>query len=136
MATVTNTVKHFAESGIDGIITLKCNVNLILQDASWMDAQKPVSSKSHASLYRRGIRCTLRLLEDQAKIVLDTLVSKDTIGRALKNKPRPHMNAYWCIPSKEDAEFVACMEDVLDVYEFPLIRRVLLLAWSKSHISC
>ena len=29
------------------------------------------------------------------------------------------MNDYWCIPSKEDAEFVACMEDVLDVYEMP-----------------
>ena len=29
------------------------------------------------------------------------------------------MNSYWCIPSKEDAEFVACMEDVLDVYELP-----------------
>ena len=29
------------------------------------------------------------------------------------------MNKYWCIPSKEDAEFVACMEDVLDVYELP-----------------
>lgn len=27
------------------------------------------------------------------------------------------MNDYWCIPSKEDADFVACMEDVLDVYE-------------------
>lgn len=27
------------------------------------------------------------------------------------------MNDYWCISSKEDAEFVARMEDVLDVYE-------------------
>jgi hypothetical protein len=36
-----------------------------------------------------------------------------------KNKLRPHKNDYWCIPSKEDAEFVACMEDVLDVYELP-----------------
>ena len=27
------------------------------------------------------------------------------------------MNDYWCIPSKEDADFVACMEDVLDVYD-------------------
>ncbi len=26
-----------------------------------------------------------------------------------KNKLRPHKNDYWCIPSKEDAEFVACM---------------------------
>ena len=29
------------------------------------------------------------------------------------------MNDYWCIPSKEDADLVACMEDVLDVYELP-----------------
>ena len=29
------------------------------------------------------------------------------------------MNDCWCIPSKEDADFVACMEDVLDVYELP-----------------
>ncbi len=29
------------------------------------------------------------------------------------------MNDYWCIPPKEDAEFVACMEDVLDIYEQP-----------------
>lgn len=29
------------------------------------------------------------------------------------------MNDYWCIPPKEDAEFAACMEDVLDVYELP-----------------
>ena len=27
------------------------------------------------------------------------------------------MNDYWCIPTKGDADFVACMEDVLDVYE-------------------
>lgn len=29
------------------------------------------------------------------------------------------MSDYWCIPSKQDADFVACMEDVLDVYELP-----------------
>lgn len=28
-------------------------------------------------------------------------------------------NAYWCIPPKENAEFVACMEDILDIYEMP-----------------
>ena len=35
------------------------------------------------------------------------------------NELRPHKNDYWCIPAKDDAEFVACMEDVLDVYESP-----------------
>lgn len=29
------------------------------------------------------------------------------------------MKDYRCIPSKEDADFVACMEDILDVYELP-----------------
>lgn len=29
------------------------------------------------------------------------------------------MNDYWCIPHKGDADFVACMEDVLDIYELP-----------------
>ncbi len=38
---------------------------------------------------------------------------------AKKNELQPHRNAYWCIPPKENAEFVACMEDILDIYEMP-----------------
>lgn len=29
------------------------------------------------------------------------------------------MNDYWCIPPKENAKFVAAMEDILDIYEKP-----------------
>lgn len=29
------------------------------------------------------------------------------------------MNDYWCIPPKESDEFVANMEDILDIYEMP-----------------
>jgi hypothetical protein len=29
------------------------------------------------------------------------------------------MNEYWCIPPKENAEFVACMEDILNIYQLP-----------------
>lgn len=32
---------------------------------------------------------------------------------------RPHQSDYWCIPPKESADFVANMEDVLDVYSLP-----------------
>jgi len=32
---------------------------------------------------------------------------------------KPHINDYWCIPKKDDPEFIACMEDILDVYELP-----------------
>lgn len=35
---------------------------------------------------------------------------------AKKNKLKPHLNKYWCIPPKQNAEFVAAMEDVLEVY--------------------
>ena len=28
---------------------------------------------------------------------------------------QPHLNEYWCIPSKQNAEFFAYMEDVLEV---------------------
>ena len=38
---------------------------------------------------------------------------------AKKNKLHPHRSDYWCLPSKADADFVAHMEDVLDVYERP-----------------
>jgi len=39
---------------------------------------------------------------------------------AKKNRLKPHLNEYWCIPPKQNAEFVACMEDVLEVYHRPL----------------
>ena len=121
MATITNTVKLYSEKGIEGITSLNRNVN---SD----QARRKFDGRAEARIIEIACspapeghsRWTLRLLEEQAKIVLDVPVSKDTIGRALKkNKLRPHMNDYWCIPSKEDADFVACMEDVLDVYELP-----------------
>ena len=36
-----------------------------------------------------------------------------------KNELKPHLNAYWCIPPKENAEFVACMEDIIHLYSLP-----------------
>ena len=34
------------------------------------------------------------------------------------------MNEYWCIPPEDDADFVAHMEDVLDVYEMPYDEKI------------
>lgn len=64
-------------------------------------------------------RWTIRLLEEKNRIELETPVSRETIRRVFKNDLRPHRSGYWCIPPKEDAEFIACMEDVLDTYELP-----------------
>lgn len=85
MSTITNTVKLFSAHGIDGIIHLKRNIN---SD----HAKRKLDGRAEARIIEIACspapeghsRWTLRLLEEQAKLVLDTPVSKDTIGRALK----------------------------------------------------
>ena len=85
MATVTNTVKLFCKSGVDGLITLNRNLN---SD----NARRKLDGRAEAHIIEISCspapeghsRWTLRLLEEQAKVVLDVPVSKDTIGRALK----------------------------------------------------
>ena len=87
MTTVRNTVKLFCEKGIKGIITLKRSVN---SD----NARRKLDGRAEARIIEIACspapaghsRWTLRLLAQQAKIVLDTPVSKDTIGRALKKR--------------------------------------------------
>ena len=85
MATVTNTIKIFCEKGIDGISSLKRDVN---SDNS----KRKLDGRAEARIIEIACspapeghsRWTLRLLEEQAKVALDVPVSKDTIGRALK----------------------------------------------------
>lgn len=65
-------------------------------------------------------RWTLRLLAGKwvESTDLDS-VSEDTVGRRLaENDLKPWQKKMWCIPNM-DAEFVARMEDVLDLYTGP-----------------
>lgn len=85
MATVTNTVKLYQNKGMDGLASLKRNVN---SD----NARRKLDGRAEAHLIEIACspapeghsRWTLRLLEEEAKIVLDTPVGKNAIGRALK----------------------------------------------------
>jgi len=85
MATVTNTIKLYKNSGIDGLVSLKRNVN---SD----NAKRKLDGRAEARLIEivcspapeGHARWTLRLLEERAKVVLDTPVGKNAIGRALK----------------------------------------------------
>lgn len=85
MATITNTVKLFHNNGIDGLLSLKRNIN---SD----QARRKLDGRAKARLIEIACspapeghsRWTLRLLEEQGKIVLDTPVGKNAIGRALK----------------------------------------------------
>ena len=66
------------------------------------------------------LRWTLRLLSGRL-VELDIVesISHETVRQTLKgNDLKPWQKKQWCIP-EADAEFVANMEDVLDVYETP-----------------
>lgn len=86
-ATVTNTVKRYHTEGIQGITSLKRNVN---SD----NARRKLDGRAEARLIEIACgpapeghaRWTLRLLEKEAKVVLDTPVGKNAIGRALKKQ--------------------------------------------------
>ncbi len=46
------------------------------------------------------------------------------------------MNNYWCIPPRENAEFVAAMEDILDIYEKPYTPSLLVVCMDKKPYQC
>ena len=60
---------------------------------------------------------TLRLLADKT-VELGLVESLETVRLRLKNTLKPWLKQQWCIP-KVSAEYVAHMEDVLDLYAEP-----------------
>ena len=87
MSTVTNTVKLYADGGVDSVVSIKRSVN---SD----NARRKLDGRAEARLIEIACspapeghsRWTLRLLEEEAKVALDTPVGKNAIGRALKKK--------------------------------------------------
>lgn len=120
-STVTTVLKQYAEGGVPLVTTLRRN------EASDI-ARLKVDGRTEAIVIAKACspppsghcKWTLRLLATKVEQDYDMSLSKDAIRAALnRNDLKPHLNDYWCIPPKEDAEFVAHMEDVLDVYERP-----------------
>jgi len=66
-------------------------------------------------------RWTMQLLADKMVALgyVESL-SRETVRRTLKkNELKPWLKKQWCIPPKNNAEFVWKMEDVLEVYQRP-----------------
>ena len=87
IATVSYTVKKFAEEGLEASLALRRSVN---SD----DARRKVDGRAEAQLIALACgpvpegraRWTLRLLEEKAKVILDDPISHDTIRRTLKKR--------------------------------------------------
>ncbi len=121
VSTVISTLKVFCSKGLDAALTPKRNDNSNTANLKATgEVQAKIIAKACSAVPKGRVRWTLSLLAEEMAVILETKLSRATIGRVLQqNDLRPHLSEYWCIPPKEDAEFVAAMEDILDVYQQP-----------------
>ncbi|WP_085954384.1 IS630 family transposase [Ktedonobacter racemifer] len=117
-ATVTNVRKRFTQGGLEAV----------LHDKVQQHRRSALSGLQTAHLI--AIACspspdahdhwTVRLLAQKAvELGFVTSISPNTIHEMLKkNELKPWQHEHWCLPSV-GGEFVAAMEDVLDLYEEP-----------------
>ena len=123
ISTVIRTLSDFLASGFVKTITPNRNPKSNVANLKVTgDIEAKIIATACSPAPKGYVRWTLNLLYNQMRVVLEDQISisRATIGRALvKNDLRPHLNNYWCIPPTEDAEFVAHMEDILDVYQQP-----------------
>ena len=118
---VMDTLRKYCTDGLDPAVTPKRSPN---SDTARLKADGEVEAaiiaKACTPAPEGRARWTLSLLTDACAIILEVKLSRATIGRILaRNDLRPHLNDYWCIPPEENAEFVACMEDILELYQQP-----------------
>ena len=120
-STVISTLKAFCEEGLKSAITPKRNPG---SDTAKLkttgDIEAKIIARACSPAPEGRARWTLSLLTEEMAVVLEENLSRATIGRVLnRNELRPHLSEYWCIPPQEDADFVAHMEDILDLYQQP-----------------
>lgn len=87
MATVTNTVKLYADGGVDSVTSIKRSLNSdnARRKLDGRSEARPIEIADRPAPEGHS-RWTLRLLEEETKVALDTPVGKNAIGRALKNQ--------------------------------------------------
>jgi transposase len=116
--TIYRTKRCFVEEGLDAA----------LHDATRPGGRRKLSGKEEALLIATACskppeghaRWTLDLLADAMIRLTDhDTVSRDTVGRRLaENELKPWQRKMWCVPTI-NSEYVARMEDVLDLYAEP-----------------
>lgn len=117
-STVYRTKKKYVEGGLEYALAERARVG----------AERKLKGKDEAMLIAIACseppdgrsRWTLSLLAERLVALTDLeSISTETVRRHLaENELKPWQKRMWCIP-KVDAEFVARMEDVLDLYSEP-----------------
>ncbi|RYZ39484.1 MAG: IS630 family transposase, partial [Myxococcaceae bacterium] len=118
LSTVFRVKRRFVEGGVEHA----------LHDKQRVGAERKLSGKEEALLVATACsgppagraRWTLQLLADEmVRLTEHPGLSRETVRRRLEeNELKPWQKRMWCIP-KVDAEYVARMEDVLELYAAP-----------------
>lgn len=114
-STVYRVRKQFVEEGLEAALNERPRPGGTRLLDSKMEATLVAVACSKPPAGRSG--WTMQLLADRLIVLTDLeTVSADTVRRRLgEKKIKPWQKKMWCIPSF-DADFVAHMEDVLDLY--------------------
>jgi transposase len=117
-STVYRTKRRFVEEGLDGALSGEPRPGADRKLSAHEEATLVAIACSDPPAGRT--RWTLTLLADEMmRLTQHEMISTETIRRRLAEKElKPWLKKMWCIP-KVDAEFVARMEDVLDLYAAP-----------------
>jgi transposase len=114
-ATVYRTKRRFVEEGLEQALSEEPRPGAERKLSTTEEAMLVATACTKAPTGRA--RWTLSLLADEmVRLTNHASISSETVRRRLaENELKPWQKKMWCIP-KVDAEFVARMEDVLDLY--------------------
>ncbi|MEM9941589.1 MAG: IS630 family transposase [Planctomycetota bacterium] len=120
LSTVFRVRRRFVEEGLDSAVFRKNTGKRIYRKLDGKAEATLIATACSEAPEGRS-RWTLRLLADRliALEVVDS-ISHECVRETLKkNELKPHLKEQWVIPPEKNAEFVAAMEDVLEVYQRP-----------------
>ena len=134
--TVSQIRKTYANEGIQAALNRKTRITAPIMSKITGDFEAHVIATALGPAPKGRARWTLRLLAEHC-IEHQYLVniSHTSIGEMLNtNQVKPHLSDYWCIPKENDAAFVACMEDVLGIYQKPYNPNIPVLCMDEKPI--
>ncbi len=137
MATVTNTVAKYINGGIDAVTEFKRSIN---SD----NARRKVDGRTEARLIELACgpvpeghsRWTIRLLEEESKVILETPVGREAIRNALKKtnfdltKTTTGASRQKKTRNSQPAWRISLM-----FTNFPMMKSIRLCVWAKNHTS-
>ncbi|MEM9410246.1 MAG: IS630 family transposase [Planctomycetota bacterium] len=120
LSTVFRVRRRFVEEGLDSAVFRKNTGKRIYRKLDGKAEATLIATACSEAPEGRS-RWTLRLLADRliALEVVDSVSHECVRATLKKNELKPHLKEQWVIPPEKNAEFVAAMEDVLEVYQRP-----------------